>query len=370
MRPLREALFICLGLWASLAAHAQALSGAGSTAAAPFYIAVDEQLGSKNLFSVNYNSVGSAEGLRRMLDRSVDFGASDKPMSRQELASNGLLQFPTAIGAVVITANLPGANVAQLKLDGAVLADIYLGTITRWNDARIAALNPELSLPRLAITVITREEGSGTAHLFGNYLGRVSTAWKENGKAGFAGATVAKGNNGVLQAVQSSPGAIGYLEYSYAQQNKLPTFQLKNSFGTFVSPSIETISAVVRAADWELMFMDANPSFEINTVNVGCPSCWPIAGMTYVVVPRRWTEAPKASSFMRFLEALLNDGDAVAKEKHYVPLPSRAKNLVKVTLRNQMQDAKGLRLRSSAGDLRSPRPQWASATASVGAFQL
>jgi phosphate transport system substrate-binding protein len=347
MRQLRA--FLCLFSWLSLCAagaQAQVLSGAGSTFAAPLYVAAAEKLGGKHQFSLNYSSVGSAEGIKRIHDHSVDFGATDQPLNRQELNSSGLLQFPTAIGGVAVTANLPGFNVSQLKLDGPVLADIFLGKIKSWNDARIAELNPGQSLPRTPIKVIVRAEGSGTAYLFGRYLSRVSTEWKERGRAAVASATSVPSNATVLQAIQASAGAIGYLEYGYAQDNKLPVVQLRNAFGTFVSPNSDTIAAAVRAADWELMFMDQNPTFEIDTVNVACPSCWPITGLTYVVVSRRWIENNKGNAFMRFLEALLNDGDAVAKEENYVTLPSRAKNLVKVTLRSQLQDGKGNRLRT------------------------
>lgn len=362
MRQMRifASLFCWLTLWVS-AAQAQALSGAGSTFAAPLYVAAAEKLGGKHQFSLNYSSVGSAEGLKRIQEHAVDFGATDQPLSRHELNSSGLLQFPTAIGGVAITANLPGFNVSQLKLDGPVLADIFLGKIKAWNDARIAELNPGQNLPRTPIKVVVRAEGSGTAYLFNRYLSRVSAEWREHGQATLAAATAQKSNSTVLQAIQASPGAIGYLEYGYAQDNKLPVAQLRNSFGTFVTPNGDTIAAAVRAADWELMFMDSNPTFEIDTVNAACPSCWPITGLTYVVVPRRWAENNKGNAFMRFLEALLNDGDAVAKEENYVSLPSRAKNLVKVTLRSQLQDGKGNRLRTRIESVESLRTLLASA---------
>lgn len=353
MRPLRAFIYIFSCLFVYVSAQAQALSGAGSTFAAPFYVAAAEKLGDKHRFAVTYSSVGSAEGVRRIQEHAVDFGATDRPLSRRELENAGLLQFPTVIGGVVITANLPGVNVAQLKLDGPLLADIFLGKIKSWNDGRLVELNPGINLPHTAIKVVVREEGSGTAYLFNSYLSRVSAAWKEGGGTAPSGATVAKSNGTVMQSVESSVGAIGYLEYGYAQDNKLPVAQLKNAFGTFLSPSAETIAATVHAADWELMFMDTNPTFEINTLNVACPSCWPISGLTYVVVSKRWAESSKGATFMRFLEALLNDGDSVAKDENYVALPSRAKILVKVTLRSQMQDGKGNRLRARVEGMES-----------------
>lgn len=356
MRQLRA--FLCLFFWLSLcavSAQAQLLSGAGSTFAAPLYVAAGERLGGKHQFSLNYSSVGSAEGLKRIQEHTVDFGATDQPLSRQALNSSGLLQFPTAIGGVAVTANLPGFNVSQLKLDGPVLADIFLGKIRNWNDVRIAELNPGQNLPRTPIKVVVRAEGSGTAFLFSQYLSRVSAEWRERGRVALATVTPAKSNATVLQAIQAAAGTIGYLEYGYAQDNKLPVVQLRNAFGTFVGPNSDTIAAAVRAADWELMFMDSNPTFEIDTVNVACPSCWPITGLTYVVVPRRWAENNKGNAFIRFLEALLNDGDAVAREENYVSLPSRAKNLVKVTLRSQLQDGKGNRLRTRFESMEFPQ---------------
>lgn len=341
---------IILLLSFSISAFAQNLTGAGSSFAAPMYAAVNEKLGAKHQFKVNYTSVGSAEGIKRIEDRAVDFGASDRPLSRNELSTRGLLQFPTAIGGIVITANLPGLNIAQVKLDGAILADIYLGKIARWDDSRLATLNPGINFPKAAIRLLVREPGSGSTFLFTSYLSKTSATWKDG--AGIssnitpAGASSAKGNGGMAQAVAEQVGAIGYIEYGYAIDNKLPAMQLKNAFGSYVSPSAESVSAAVRAADWELLYIDPKPSFEINTINVACPSCWPIVGLTFVLVPRKWASSDKADAFSRFLESLLGDGDAVLKEENYVPLPSRAKNLVRVTLRSQMQDAKGNRLRS------------------------
>ncbi len=343
------ATFVLIQL-APSAGMAQNLSGAGSTFAAPMYAAVAEKLGTKHQFKINYASVGSGEGVRRMQEKSVDFGASDRPLSRSELSSRGLLQFPTAIGGIVITANLPGLNISQLKLDGLVLAEIYSGKITRWDDAKIAALNSGVALPKTSIKVIIREEGSGSTYLFSSYLSKTSSNWKDaqglTNTIILPGAISAKGNGGVAQTVAAQPNSIGYLEYGYATDNKLPSVQMKNAVGNFVSANATGIEAAVRAADWELLYIDTNPSFDINTVNVACSVCWPITGLTYLLVPRKWQDSEKASSFTRFLEGLLSDGDAVLKEENYVPLPSRAKNLIRVTIRAKMQDGKGNRISS------------------------
>ncbi len=333
--------------------QAQTLTGAGSTFAAPLYAAMLDRLGQKNQFGINYASVGSVEGVKRIFERSVDFGASDRPLSRKELTDNDLLQFPTAIGGVVLTANLPGVPITQIKLDAATLGDMYLGRITRWDDARLLALNPGLPLPKIAVKLITREPGSGTSYLFSSYLSRAHSQWRDlvgvTSSINAPGAVVVKGNGAVAQAVQASPGTLGYIEFGFAQDNKLPLIQLKNSFGNVMTASADSLTSAVRAADWELLFMDANPTFEINTVNVGCPSCWPITGLTYVIVSRRWVDVGKAGAFTRFLDAILNEGDAVAKDENYVPLPSRAKSLVRVSLYSQLQDAKGRRQKGESG---------------------
>jgi phosphate transport system substrate-binding protein len=316
------------------------LTGAGSSFAAPLYVALGEKLGKARQFQLAYEAVGSTEGAKRAGDKRTDFGASDRPLSRKELGDRGLLQFPTAIGGVVITANLPGTQVEKVKLDSQVLGDLFLGRIARWNDPRLVALNPGLPLPNLAVLPVYRDEGSGTSYLFSSYLARAHTGWKDT-----VGATsniklqagiATKGNGGVVKALQAQAGAIGYLEYGYAQDNKFPVMQLKNAFGTIVAPGADSIEAAVRAADWELLFIDSAPTFEIDTINVGCPRCWPIVGLTYVIVPRRFAEPARGAAFLRFMEGLLDEGDAVAKEENYVPLPSRAKNLVRVTLRAQL----------------------------------
>lgn len=347
------ALIFATGFTAT--AVAQNLVGAGSTFAAPMYTAVTEKFGMKNQFNLSYASVGSGEGIKRIQSRTVDFGASDRPMNRNDLAAKGLQQFPTAIGGIVISVNLPGVNASQIRLDGKVLADIYLGKITRWDDSRLKADNATITFPATPIKLIVREEGSGSSYLISSYLSTVSAAWKEafgvSSKISPNGATVAKGNAGVAQSLASQSGSIGYIEYGYAIDNKLPAVQLKNAFGAFVTPSADTVSAAVRAADWELLYIDTNPTFEINTINVACPSCWPVVGLTYVVVSKKWPDAEKGAAFTRFMESLLGDGDGILKEKNYVPLPSRAKSLIRVTLKNQLQDAKGNRLRTAADHL-------------------
>ncbi len=326
---------------ASLLAQASDdLSGAGSSFAAPLYAAINQKLGKPKQFQIAYDAVGSSEGVRRVSEKKVDFGASDRAMTRRELTDRGLVQFPTAIGGVVITANLPGVAINDIKLDGATLADLFAGRIARWSHPRLVALNPGLALPDLPVRTVYRDEGSGTSFLFTSYLSRVHAPWRDGigitSNLKLQDGLPVKGNGGVVKALQGTPGAVGYLEYGYAQDNKFPTVQLLNAFGTTLRADATTIEAAVRAADWELLFIDTSPTFEIDTINVGCPRCWPIVGLTYVIVPRRFADPAKGPAFSRFMDALLDEGDAVSREENYVPLPSRAKNLVRATMRTQM----------------------------------
>jgi len=296
-------------------------------------------------FALDYASVGSGEGVRRIIERQVDFGATDRPLARRELEDRGLLQLPTAIGGVVVIANLPGVPVGRLRLSAAVLADLFLGRIASWNDARLRALNPGIALPALAVSPLQREESSGTSYLFSHYLDRTSPAWKSS--IGVKSQLVlprgrsVRGNGGMARAVSERPGALGYLEYSYAQDNGLPMMNLLNRFGEFVRPSPDSISAAVVAADWELLYLDPKPTFEIDTVDAGGPRCWPIVGMTYVLAPTRWADAGRAAAFVQFVEALYAEGGAAIKTgENDVPLPRRARNLARVTMRVHLDPAR------------------------------
>ncbi len=320
-------------------AQATPLRGAGSTLAAPLYVAMSEQLGPRHRFELDYQAVGSGEGIQRLLNRAVDFGATERPMSRQDLENRGLVQLPTAIGAVVITANLPGVALANLRLTGELLADIYARRVTTWNHPAIAALNPGLRLPALPLLPVFREESSGTSFLFTTYLQRAGKNWTPGVTSTLAvpGGRGARGNGGVAKAVLEQAGAIGYLEYGYALENQLPTLQMRNRFGSFVAVSADTVSAAVRAADWELMYLEPRPSFDMDVVDSGCPQCWPIVGLTLIVAPTRWADPAKAAAFVRFMESVYAESDALQQQERFVPLPSRAKNLARVTLRAQLR---------------------------------
>lgn len=315
------------------------LRGAGSTFAAPYYVAVGEELGARHRFAMEYQAVGSGEGMRRLLERGVDFGATERPLPRRELEERGLVQLPTAVGGVVITANLPRVDVARLRMDAATLVAIYQGRLTRWNDGRLAALNPGLALPALPIVPVTREDSSGTTFLFTSYLARSGGGWSAPPASTLAapGGVPVRGNAGVARAVADRAGAIGYVEFSYASGIGLPVMQLRNRFGGFVAASKDSLGAAVRAADWELLYIDSKPTFELDVVDAACPTCWPIVGLTYVVAPLRWADASRGAAFVRFMESLYAEAESIKRQQSLVQLPSRARNLARVTLRTQLR---------------------------------
>ncbi len=319
------------------------LRGAGSTLAAPLYVALGQSMGASQRFELEYAAVGSGEGLRRLAAREVDFAASEQALPRSELDQRGLVQLPVVVGGVVASANLPGVAAGRLRLDGALLAALMLGQVRQWNDPRVRALNPDLALPALPVTRVVRQDASGTSLLFTRYLSRVSTDFAARPGAtttlALDGAVAARGNAGVARAVVERPGALGYMEHAYATENQLPTVVLRNRFGAFVGSSSEHIAAAVRAADWELMYIDSRPSFEMDTVDAGCPLCWPMVGLSYVIAPVRWADPQRAAAFVRFMESIYDRADELLRQERYVPLPSRARNLARVTLRVQMRPA-------------------------------
>ena len=242
------------GLLAAVSAQAMDITGAGATFPYPIYAKWAEAYRAKTGVGLNYQSIGSGGGIKQIQNKTVDFGASDMPMKPEELDKDGLLQFPTVIGGDVPVMNLEGVGAGQLKLTGPVLADIYLGKITKWNDAAITKLNPTLKMPDSEITVVHRSDGSGTTFIWVNYLSKVSPEWKEKVGEGTSVAWPAgvggKGNEGVASYVQRVKGSIGYVEYAYALQNKMNYAQMQNRDGAFVSPSADTFKAAAAGADW------------------------------------------------------------------------------------------------------------------------
>jgi phosphate transport system substrate-binding protein len=304
-------------------AGAQDLNGAGATFPYPIYSKWFSDYARETGVRINYQSIGSGGGIRQLTEGTVDFGASDAPMTDAELAKlkTPVLHFPTVLGAVVVTYNLPGVDSA-LKLSGPVLADVFLGKITKWSDSRIAALNPGVKLPASDILVVHRSDGSGTTYIFSDYLSAVSSAWKSgpgNGKElSWPTGLGAKGNEGVAGQVKQMPGAIGYVELAYAKQNGLAYASIQNAAGRFVAPTIESVTAAAEGAASDL---PANTDYRISIVNAPGDDAYPISSFTYLLVYANQRDVKKGNALVGFLNWYLTEGEKSAASLDYAPLP-------------------------------------------------
>nr|WP_240126639.1 phosphate ABC transporter substrate-binding protein PstS [Thermomonas alba] len=312
-----------LALAAGLTANAAAadITGAGSTFVYPILSKWSADYNAKTGNKINYQSIGSGGGIAQIKAATVDFGASDKPLSAEELKQAGLAQFPLVIGGIVPVVNVPGVAPGAMKIDGTLLADIYLGKITKWNDPRIAALNPGLKLPDMKITVVHRSDGSGTTFNFTNYLSKVSPEWKQ--KVG-EGTSVAwpvgvggKGNEGVAAYTRQIRGGIGYVEYAYALQNKLTYALMKNAAGNFVRPSDETFQAAAASANW-----GAVKDFNLIMTNAPGANAWPITATTWAIMYKKPKDAARTRQALAFFKWALENGQPQAAALDYVPLPA------------------------------------------------
>ncbi|OHC66593.1 MAG: phosphate ABC transporter substrate-binding protein PstS [Rhodocyclales bacterium GWA2_65_20] len=302
------------------------LTGAGASFPAPIYAkwadAYQKATGNK----INYQSIGSGGGIKQINAKTVDFGASDMPLTPEVLQKGGLMQFPTVIGGVVPVVNLAGIKPGELKLTGPVLADIYLGKITKWNDKAIAELNPGLALPASDIGVVRRADGSGTTFIFSNYLSKVSPEWKTKVGEGTAVqwpvGLGGKGNEGVSAFIQRLPGSIGYVESAYAKQNKLAHAIMKNAAGHFVAPDDTTFKAAAAGADWT-----KSAFYEILTNEPGKDS-WPITGATFILMHKVQDKPAQAAEVLKFFDWSYKNGGKMADQLDYVPLPDKLVKLI------------------------------------------
>ena len=304
---------------------AQDVTGAGASFPAPLYSKWAADYNKATGVKINYQSVGSGAGLRQIEAKTVDFGASDAPLKDDELAKKGLVQFPTVIGGVVPVVNIKGITPGQLKLSGAILGDIYLGKITKWTDPAIKAMNPTLSLPDAAISPVRRADGSGTSFIFTNYLSKVNPEWKTKVGEGTAvnwpvGAG-GKGNEGVAAFVGRLPNSIGYVEYAYVKQNKMTFAQMRNAAGTFVSPDDTAFKAAAVGADWAKSF------YQILTEQPG-KDAWPITGATFILMHKAQDKPAQAAASLKFFEWAYKNGDKVADDLDYVPMPPAVKAII------------------------------------------
>jgi len=309
---------------ASLGAHFRAvaqmlINGAGATFPYPLYSKWFDQYAKVDpSVRFNYQSIGSGGGQQQILAETVDFGASDGPMSDENLAKapRKLLHLPTVAGAVVITYNLPGSP--KLKFDGSTVADIFLGKITKWNDARIAVLNGSVKLPSTDLIVVHRSDGSGTTYIFTDYLSNISKPWEHrvgcNTSVRWPTGLGAKGNEGVAGQIKQLPGTIGYVELAYAHQNELPVADLKNAAGNFVSPSIQSVSEALASAK-------VPDDFRFSMVNPAGPEAYPISGATWLLVYQQLKDPEKGKKLVEFLKWAMTEGESMATSLDYAPLP-------------------------------------------------
>jgi len=312
---------------ASTAAAAD-ISGAGATFPAPVYAKWAEAYKAQTGVGLNYQAIGSGGGIKQIKAKTVDFGASDKPLKPDELAAAGLYQFPTVVGGVVPVMNLPGIAPGQIKLSGALLGDIFLGKVTKWNAPEIAALNKGVPLPNLPITVVHRSDGSGTSFLFTSYLAMKNSEWASKVGAsdsvqwptGLGG----KGNDGVAAFVKQTAGAIGYVEYAYAKQNHSTFATMQNKAGKFVQPTAAAFGAAAASAPWL-----KSPGNYILLLDQPSAAAWPITGATFILMYRNQENPANGAQVLKFFEWGYNKGDALAASLDYVPLPANVKGLLK-----------------------------------------
>ncbi|HZR16344.1 MAG TPA: phosphate ABC transporter substrate-binding protein PstS [Verrucomicrobiae bacterium] len=320
MKDLIIAAVSGLMIWQAPCEAQMLINGAGATFPYPLYSKwFDEYAKIDPSVRFNYQSIGSGGGQEQILSQTVDFGASDGPMSDENLAKapGKLLHIPTVAGAVVVTYNLTGAP--SLKLDGALLAEIFLGKVTRWNDAKIAALNPGIKLPRTDVIVVHRADGSGTSYIFTDFLSDVSKEWKKgvgrNTSVKWPTGLGAKGNEGVAGQVKQLPGAIGYVELAYAHQNKLPVAEIKNASGNFIRPSLESVTEALASAK-------VPEDFRFSMVNPPGAKAYPIAGATWLLVYQEQKNPAKGKKLVEFLNWAFSKGEAMAAALDYAPLPA------------------------------------------------
>ncbi|MBK8064055.1 MAG: phosphate ABC transporter substrate-binding protein PstS [Betaproteobacteria bacterium] len=304
------------------AAQAADITGAGATFPYPIFAKWAEDYKKATGTGLNYQSIGSSGGIRQIRAKTVTFGASDAPLSGADLDKDGMVQFPVILGGVVPVINLEGFKPGELKITGEALAEVFMGTISNWNDPKLAALNPGKKLPNQTITVAHRADGSGTTFIFTDYLNEISPAWaKAVGKGAAvkwpaASSVGGKGNEGVAANVTRVKGAVGYVEYAYAKKNKMPHLQLLNRDGKYVDPDDATFAAAAAGADWKSV-----PGMGLSLVNQKGAQSWPITGASFVMMYKQPAKAADSNEALKFFDWAFKNGKKQAAELDYVPIP-------------------------------------------------
>jgi len=318
---------LCAAAMLSGTAFAVDITGAGATFPYPIYAKWADAYKKATGTGMNYQSIGSGGGIKQIRAKTVQFGASDKPLSAGDLAKDGMMQFPAIMGGVVPVYNLKGVTAGQITLSGAVLADIYLGKIKKWNDPAIAKLSPGAKLPDKAISVVHRSDGSGTTFLFTNYLSKVSPDWKTQIGEGTAvkwpTGVGGKGNEGVANYVGRIAGAIGYVEYAYAKQNKLAYAKMQNHDGGVVAPDQDSFKAAAAGADWA-----GTPGMAVILTNQPGKNSWPISGASFILMHTRQDNPAVAKEVLKFFEWSFKNGDQMAAALDYVAMPPQVVKLI------------------------------------------
>lgn len=316
------------------------ITGAGATFPYPIYAKWAESYKAATGTGLNYQSVGSGAGIKQIKAKTVDFGASDMPLKAEELDKEGLMQFPAIMGGVVAVVNVDGVTPGQLKMTGPLLADIYMGKITKWNAAEIAALNPGVKLPAVDITVVHRADSSGTSFLFTDFLAKTSPSWKESIGSGttvkWAVGVGGKGNEGVAANVQRIKGAIGYVEWAYAKKNKLSHTQLRNKEGVDLQPSDDVFKAAAANAEWTKA-----PGFGVVLTDGAGKQSWPITGVSYILMHKSQADANKGKEVVKFFDWSFKNGAPAAAELDYVPMPASVVKQVQDAWKANLKDASG-----------------------------
>ena len=328
---------------AALAASAPALAaditGAGATFPYPIYAKWADAYKKATGTGMNYQSIGSGGGIKQITAKTVNFGASDMPMKPEDLEKNGLMQFPAIMGGVVPVYNLKGIKAGEIRFTGELLANIYLGKIKKWNDAAIAGLNPGVKLPDDNITVVHRSDGSGTTFLWTNYLSKVSADWKgtvgEGTSVKWPSGVGGKGNEGVASYVQKINGALGYVEYAYAKQNKLTAGMMRNKAGKFVSPDDNSFKAAAAGAEWT-----KTPGMGVILTEQPGDGSWPVTGASVILIHKAQDKPAAGREVLKFFEWAFANGQKMADELDYVPMPDPVVKVIQAEWKN-IKDSAG-----------------------------
>ncbi len=321
----------------SVSAISAEITGAGATFPFPIYAKWAEAYKAKTGTSMNYQSIGSSGGIKQIKAKTVDFGATDAPVSFEDLEKDGMVQFPAIIGGVVPVANLEGIKPGQIKLSGELLADVFAGVIPKWNDKRIADMNPGLALPDAPITVVHRADGSGTTAVFTDYLAKVNANWKSTVGAGAAvkwpaaSSVGGKGNEGVAANVSRIKNAIGYVEFAYAKKNNMTHLNLRNQAGQFVAPDDETFAAASASTDWSKV-----PGMGIYLTNAPGAKSWPITGASFILMYKDPANKANSVEVMKFFEFAFKEGKKMAADLEYVPMPDATTDFIRKNVWNKI----------------------------------